>query len=283
MTAPKRFVAEDGTELAYRTAGEGPAVLCLPGLTRNMADFEALAQRLEQRVLVVRMDYRGRGASGRADPKSYTVAQEARDACALADHLGLQRFAVIGTSRGGLIAMLLAATVPGRLSGAVLNDIGPEIAPEGLETIKEYIGTRPGYRTHAEAGEAMARMMADRFPGVSAERWRRWAEGYWTAGPDGLELSYDPRLREAVLAAAEAPPVDAWPLFDSLAGKPLVLVRGARSDILAKATADEMARRRPDMIRVELANRGHVPFLDESEALAAIDRWLDLLVGGTPE
>jgi pimeloyl-ACP methyl ester carboxylesterase len=272
-----RFTAPDGTDLHFTDEGprDGRPLLCLSGLTRNGTDFDYVAPHLAD-LRLIRMDYRGRGLSGWADPATYQVAVEAQDALALLDHLGIARAAILGTSRGGLIAMLLAATAKERLTGVCLNDIGPEIAPEGLAAIQDFVGKPPGFRTYEEAALARSRFMAG-FDGVPMSRWREEAAKHYVEGPDGLSINYDPRLREAFLAAFEAPPPDLWPLFDALAGLPLALIRGANSDLLAAATVEEMRRRRPDMLFADVPDRGHVPFLDEPEALAVIRNWLERL------
>ncbi len=269
------FTSRDGLRLHYRDEGEGVAVLCLPGLTRNAADFDHVLPHLAG-MRVIRPDYRGRGLSQWAAPQSYTVAQEAQDVLDLLDHLGLARAAVIGTSRGGLIAMVMASVARPRLVGVILNDIGPEIAPRGLDVIKGYLGRNPGYRTWDEAARARARLWTS-FSGVPHERWLAEVRGQYDETPEGLVIRYDPRLREAVLDGGAQPAPDLWPLFDALEGVPLALVRGGNSDLLARPTADAMARRRPDMIRVDVPGRGHVPFLDEPEALHALARWRSAL------
>ncbi|MBI1415905.1 MAG: alpha/beta fold hydrolase [Limimaricola sp.] len=269
------FRATDGTRLFYADHGQGPAVLCLPGLTRNGADFDFAAPHLAD-LRLVRLDYRGRGRSDRADPATYTVPQEAADVLALMDHLGLARAAILGTSRGGLIAMALAATARDRLSAVALNDIGPEIAPEGLAYIAGYIGRNPPQKTLAEVAAARARGLPG-FDGVPPERWLAEAQALFEETPDGLVNRYDPALREAMLAGLAQPQPDLWPLFDALAGLPLALIHGMNSNLLSAATVAEMARRRPDMILAEVPGRGHVPFLDEPQALEALNRWKGLL------
>ena len=268
-----RFKTPDGLELFYRDEGAGLPLLCLAGLTRSGRDVDFLAPHLPD-VRLIRLDSRGRGESDRAaDPASYTVPTEARDALALLDHLGLERAAVLGTSRGGLIAMMLAATAHDRLLGVALNDIGPEIDPGGLEVIMGYLGRRPDQKTLADFAAARPAAQPG-FSGVPARRWLEEAERLFVETPDGLELRYDPRLREAVEAAGHAGTPDLWPLFDALDGLPLALIRGANSDLLTPATFAEMRRRRPDMIAAEVPDRGHVPFLDEAQALDALRRWI---------
>ncbi|MBY0396111.1 MAG: alpha/beta hydrolase [Thermoleophilia bacterium] len=267
----RHFSARDGARLAYRDGGKGTPVLALPGLTRNGTDFDFVAPHLTG-IRLIRPDYRGRGASARTGAATYTVPQEAQDALALMDHLGIGRAAIIGTSRGGLIGMFLALTAKTRLTGLLLNDIGPVIERPGIAAIKDYVGRPPVWKTHAEAAEKMPSVMPD-FTGVPPDRWRAFVENLYEQTPTGLSLRYDPALRDSFLAAFAAPPADAWPLFDACAGLPLALIRGANSNLLSPETTAEMRRRRPDIILAEVPGRGHVPFLDEPESLAAIRAW----------
>lgn len=270
-----RFDTSDGVSLAYEDDGAGLPVLCLPGLTRNARDFDDLAAALDRPVRLMRLTARGRGDSGWADPASYTVPVEARDAVELLDHLGIARAVIIGTSRGGLVAMLLARMAGDRLAGVVLNDIGPEVAPDGMARIMGYLGRRPAGRTWDDGAAALEADQRAQFPGVPLARWRVMAERLFVAAADGLDLRYDARLRDTVAAVLALPPVDLWPMFAALDGVPLALVRGANSDLLARETADRMAALHPGMIRAEVPDRGHVPFLDEPESLAAIHALLD--------
>lgn len=232
-----------------------------------MGDFSYVLGHLKGRV--IRLDYRGRGGSGWTGAASYTVLQEARDVLALLDHLGVDRFAVLGTSRGGLIGMLLAHLAPGRLAGLCLNDVGPVIEKAGLARIAGYVGRDPAAKTLAEFALSLARN-SQGFADVPPERWQAEAALHARATPDGLRITYDPALREAFLAGMAAE-VDLWPLFDACRGLPLALIRGANSDLLSLATVAEMQRRRPDMIFADVPGRGHVPFLDEPESLRAIE------------
>lgn len=269
-----RFSAADGTRLAYRDDGRGKVLLALAGLTRDGRDFDYLARHLPD-VRLIRLDSRGRGGSDRADPETYTVAQEARDALALLDHLRIGRAAVIGSSRGGLLGMSMVALAPERVAGLCFNDVGPVLQRDGLMRIGTYMGVKPAVATLAEAADRMAAANPG-FKNVPPLRWEEEAVRHYVQTPDGLALPYDPALRIGFDRAMAAPLPELWPLFDACAGIPLALIRGANSDVLARATADAMQARRPDLIRAELPGRGHVPFLDEPEALAAIRRWLAL-------
>ncbi|WP_342076424.1 alpha/beta hydrolase [Yoonia sp. SS1-5] len=269
-----QFQSADGLSLYYTDQGEGLPVIALAGLTRNGADFDHVAPHLPVRL--IRPDYRGRGQSDWADPDTYTIPTEATDVLTLMDHLGLQKAAILGTSRGGLIAMVLAATAKDRLLGVALNDIGPVIAETGLAVIKNYIGKNPPQKTYIEAAEARAKQWIQ-FQDVPMERWLAEVKAHYRETPDGLVIRYDPKLRDAVLAAGAQPAPDLWPLYTALEGLPLALIRGENSDLLRKDTADEMARRNPALIRAEVPGRGHVPFLDEPAALAALTTWLEMM------
>ncbi|WP_415402099.1 alpha/beta fold hydrolase [Tateyamaria sp. SN3-11] len=269
-----KFTTSDGLQLFYTDDGAGLPLLCLPGLTRTTQDFQYVAPHLPPCRLIC-MDYRGRGQSEWDKTwANYTLPIEVRDVMELMDHLSLSSVAILGTSRGGLNAMGLAAAAPERLLGAALNDVGPELNPAGLGAIMVYLGRRPAARTHAEAAAALAYVMRG-FDNVPAERWLQEARTHFVETEDGLDITYDPCLRDAVEAGGEVP--DLWPYFDALAGKPLCLIRGANSDLLSADTAAKMQTRRPDMIYVDVADRAHVPFLDEPEAVAALTAWMEKL------
>lgn len=266
------FTTSDGARIAYDDQGSGLPLLCLAGLTRTMGDFDYALPHLSG-ARVIRMDYRGRGASDWTGAATYTVPQEAKDALDLLDHLGVPRAAVLGTSRGGLIGLVLAVMAKDRLLGLCLNDVGPEIDRAGLERIFDYVGRNPAAKTHEELAARLPKYMPG-FANVSQDRWLAEARLHYTQTEDGLRITYDPALREAFLAAFAGPPVDLWPLFDALAGLPVALLRGENSDLLSKACAEEMQRRRPDMIFAEVPDRAHIPFLDEPESLSVLRQFI---------
>ncbi|KGB81635.1 MAG: alpha/beta hydrolase [Confluentimicrobium sp.] len=266
------FTADDGARIAYRDTGSGQPLICLSGLTRNSADFDYLAPHLDG-VRMICMDYRGRGASDWSGAASYTVLREAQDVIGLYTHLGLASAPILGTSRGGLVALMLAAMAADRVAGVCFNDIGPEVESVGLGRISDYIGRNPRAKTHAEAAAALAHSMTG-FANVPENRWLQEARRHYTETPEGLKINYDPALRDAFLAAYEVEQPDIWPLYDLLAAKPVALIRGANSDLLSPRVVAQMARRHPGMIHAEVPDRAHVPFLDEPEALAAIRAFL---------
>lgn len=267
------FTTSDGTRIAYTDQGSGTPLLCLAGLTRTIGDFDYMVPHLPP-CRVIRMDYRGRGASQWTGAASYTVPQEAKDALELLDHLGIKQAALLGTSRGGLIAMVLAATARDRLLGICFNDIGPEIHKPGLERIMDYVGRNPRVKTHAALAEALPSNMPG-FANVPHSRWLAEARLHYTETLQGLRITYDPALRESFLNTFKCPEVDLWPLFDACAGLPLALIRGGNSDLLTQACADEMRRRRPDMGFTNVPDRAHIPFLDEPEAVAFLHGYLE--------
>ena len=276
MTEVQYFTADDGAHVAYRDEGEGTPVLALAGLTRTGRDFDYLAPFLADKRLI-RMDYRGRGASAFTGATTYTVPREGADALQLLDHLGIETAAVIGTSRGGLIAMYLAAVAKGRLSGVCLNDVGPVLERSGLVKIFDYIGRNPAAKDYDELVAKLPFAM-EGFANVPESRWREEAERHYIETAKGLRINYDPGLRESFLAAFQGDEVPtAWPLFDACAGLPLCLIRGANSDLLGHDSVAEMRAHRPDMIFAEVPDRAHIPFLDEPEAVAAIREWLALI------
>jgi pimeloyl-ACP methyl ester carboxylesterase len=286
----QRCTSADGLELYCRIyeaqASGGLAghprwaltVLCLPGLTRNSRDFEALAPHLAARYRVICPDLRGRGLSAR-DPhwQNYHPGTYLADLQRLMQALDVERAAIIGTSLGGLLGMMLGATVPQRVAGIVLNDIGPEFDPKGIERIKSYTGTLPPVQTWDDAVRQLRTIYGNAWPGLSDETWSALARRSYRADDSGMPvLDCDPRLGDA-LRAAPAVSGGLWPMFARLQSIPMLVIHGALSDLLSVGTLERMQREKPDLERVTVGNRGHVPLLDEPEALSAIERFLERL------
>ena len=238
VTAESVFIAaSDGLRLHVRTyrppAAEGLPVVCLPGLARTQADFEALARYLASDSshprCVFALDYRGRGQSGYdSDWRNYNLAVELADVVTVLSALGVQRAVFLGTSRGGLLTMLLAATQPAFIGGAILNDIGPVIEPEGLQRIKGYIGRMPRPGDFVEGAGVLQRLFGAQFPTLSDDDWLAWSKRSWTQAPDGMIACYDTSLGNTLSDFDPGQPLpDLWAQFDALAGKPVMVIRGA--------------------------------------------------------
>ncbi len=284
MTDPSSFRAQrwraaDGLELYSRVYDAAPAaagsVLCLPGLTRNSRDFEALAPHLATRYRVLCPDLRGRGLSAR-DPqwRNYHPGLYVADIERLMDVLALARVAIIGTSLGGLLAMLLAAALPQQVAGIVVNDIGPEADPRGLERVRGYAGKLPPVRSWDEAIAQHRQVNGEAWPGLTDEQWAVLTRRSYREDESGQPVfDYDPNIGESMRAAAGGP-ADLWPVFAQLAAMPMLVIRGELSDILSPGVLGRMRREKPDLQSLTVPRRGHAPLLDEPEALAAIDRFL---------
>ena len=273
----------DGVKLHARDyagpAGDGagrPPIVCLPGLTRNARDFAALAERLAGAWRVIAVDLRGRGESGAAkDPASYVPQTYVADIEAMLAELCIGRFVAIGTSLGGLLTMMLAAGDPGRIAGAVLNDVGPEIEAAGLQRIRGYVGRASSFPTWMHAARAIADANRDVYPGFGIEDWVAMAKRLYRLKANGkIALDYDLKIAEPFRTADGAAPPDLWPAFAALAGRPMLIVRGELSDVLSPATASRMAMALPGAELVTVPATGHAPTLTEPAAAAAIDRLL---------
>jgi pimeloyl-ACP methyl ester carboxylesterase len=274
------YRSDDGLRLFYREFGESDAkrhVLCLPGLTRNSRDFEPLAWRLASGCRVLCPDLRGRGYSD-YDPewRNYHPATYVADAWRLLDMLGIERCAVIGTSLGGLMSMLMAGESPQRLAGVVLNDVGCEVAEEGLARIAGYVGKLPPVSSWDEAAAQAREVNGVAAPDLDDADWLVFARRIYREDEQGIpRLDMDANIGRA-LAEVGGTLADPWELFDDMR-MPVLEIRGALSDILTRDILDEMKARKPELEVIEVANRGHAPLLDEPEALAAIDAFLDSL------
>ena len=276
------FDSADGLRLYYRDyPAESPGrlpVLCLPGLTRNSRDFDHVARRLQRDRRVLCADLRGRGRS-QHDPhwQNYHPGTYLGDIARLLDDAGVERCVFFGTSLGGILTMLTAATAPQRVAAAILNDIGPEVDPVGLARIASYVGRFPPAGTWAEAVTLVRATYEFALPGLTDEQWLDYARRSYTDVDGTPRLDMDPMIGEAVRSAPAAAAPDLWPVFRTLGPVPTLVLRGAASDILSRATLDRMQAEKPDLLRVEVPNRGHVPLLDEPEAVAAVDAFLDRL------
>lgn len=276
--------SNDGLRLHYRDysgdegsgGGARPPILCIPGLTRNARDFEGVAERLAGTWRLICVELRGRGESAYAkDAMTYVPLTYLQDLEALLRELELRRFVVFGTSLGGLLAMLLAAAGADRIAGALLNDIGPDIEDAGLARIRAYVGRSHSWPTWLHAARALREMQGDAYPGWTLEQWLVFAKRLCRLDDNGrIAFDYDMRLAEPFRAPGGPAGVDLWPAFRNLAARPLAVLRGAHSDILAPATLARMEEEAPGLDAVTVPGVGHAPTLDEPRSAAAIDALL---------
>lgn len=278
------WTSDDGLRLHYCDyAGSStrPPILCLPGLTRNARDFEGVAERLGGEWRLICPDLRGRGESGYAkDPLNYVPLTYLQDIEALIRELALDRIVLFGTSLGGLLTMLIAASDSKRVAGALLNDIGPDIEARGLDRIRSYVGRSQSFPTWLHAARHFADAQRDVYPGWKLEDWLVYVKRLCKLGPSGrIQLDYDMRIAEPFKVPGGVTGFDAWAAFRTLAGIPLLVVRGADSDILTERAVAAMAAEMPRMESVTIPDVGHAPTLDEPEAIEAIERLLSRVAG----
>ncbi len=272
------YESDDGLRLYARDypgpTVDAPVILCMPGLTRNSKDFADLANELQQSRRVICPDQRGRGRSARdTDPTRYHPERYARDMGTLLDVLHIPRLVVIGTSLGGLMALLLMATEPQRIQAAVLNDIGPEIDPRGVTRIATYVGKTAPANTWDEAARQTMLINGEALADFNDDNWHAMARDLYVQEGNTPMLDYDPAIAEGVNAGTAAP--NLWPFFDSVGKRPMLVIRGQSSDILSMETLAEMSRRLPQLISLNIAGRGHAPTLNEPSARLAISKFLD--------
>jgi pimeloyl-ACP methyl ester carboxylesterase len=277
----------DGLRLHYRDYAGGsdgrPPLLCLPGLTRNARDFEPLASRLAGEWRLICPDMRGRAESAQAkDPMTYVPLTYVQDVSRLLGDLAITRFVAIGTSLGGLITMLIAATHREWLAGALLNDVGPKLEDAGLNRIRAYVGVGQSHPSWVHAARALEEANRDIYPGYDLEQWLAMAKRlYRLSGTGRVVLDYDMRVAEPLRLAGGEAGVDMWPVMAAFRRVPTLILRGERSDLLSAATAERMAAEiGPDAELVTVPNVGHAPVLDEPEAAAAVDRLLARVLHG---
>jgi pimeloyl-ACP methyl ester carboxylesterase len=274
------ITAPDGLKLHVRAYGSSTSsalpVVCLPGLTRTGADFHRLASALaddaERPRYVLSLDYRGRGLSGYdSNPDNYSLPVELADLLSVLDALDIGKAVVIGTSRGGLLTMLLGSARPAALAGVVINDIGPVIEPRGLARIKSYVGQLPQPRSFKEAAESLRQLFSPQFPALSAEDWMEFAQRMYRVRDGRIIPDYDPNLAHALRDTDIERPLPAlWEQFDSLSDVPMLIIRGANSDLLSAATVEAMRARRRQCETLVVPDQGHAPLLTDNETISRI-------------
>jgi pimeloyl-ACP methyl ester carboxylesterase len=277
-----RFCAAlDGLRLHIRDYGSildpGIPVVCLAGLTRNSADFGPLASALASglngaRRRVLALDYRGRGLSEYdRDWKNYSLEIENSDVLSVLAALEINAAIFIGTSRGGLHTMLLSAARPTVIRGAVLNDIGPVLEPRGMARIRGYVGKLPVPRSIPDAIDLLKEMMSERFNGLSEADWETYAKITFADAVGRIGARYDQKLMKTLDGLdLEQPLPTLWPQFDGLGGVPLLILRGANSDLFSAGTLKEMAARHPGAKVQTVEGQGHAPLLLDQETITTI-------------
>jgi pimeloyl-ACP methyl ester carboxylesterase len=273
--------AQDGLRLHVREYGErtapGLPVVCLPGLARTVADFSGLApipaDRSVRKRRVIAIDARGRGQSDYdPNPDNYNVAVELADVATVLTALNVGPAVFIGSSRGGILTMLMGVAHPAALAAAVLHDIGPVIEAKGVARIKSYVGKLPQPQSFADGAEILQRLFAEQFPKVTAPQWLAAAHRTWRMKDGALAPTYDVRLSRTLADVdIEQPLPPLWNEFDTLRGVPLLVIRGANSDLLSKQTVEAMAARHPRMRTIEVPDQGHVPALEGELAAQVAD------------
>ena len=284
MTTSAFISAPDGLKLHARCHGRrdapGLPVVCLPGLARTAADFDALAAVLVNDAAkprrVIALDYRGRGQSGYDhDPARYNFQVELADVLAVVTALDAAPAIFVGTSRGGILIMLLAALRPSAIAGVVLNDIGPVIEPKGLMRIKGYVGKLPQPRSFEEGAEILRRLFDAQFPKLGPDDWLASAHRTFKQENGALVPTYDVKLAKTLDGVNfEKPFPPLWAQFDALANVPLMVIRGENSDILSPATVEAMRARRAAMDMIEVPDQGHAPLLAEADTMARIGAFI---------
>lgn len=272
----------DGLRLHYRDyAGpaDQPPILCLPGLTRNARDFEEVAERLAGEWRVICLEFRGRGESEKdPDPSRYMPKTYVGDVMKLLDQLGIADAVFFGTSLGGLVTMLIAGSDDEeRIAGALLNDIGPEVAPAGIERIRGYVGGGQQWSSWDDAAEAIGSVQREIFPSYGHQDWLGFARRLCREERPGLIVyDYDSAIARPFADSNPGTQPNLWPLLDGLRGKPVTVLRGETSDLFTVEIAQRMMAELGDGAElVTVPGIGHAPTLDEPDAVAAIDRLLE--------
>ena len=275
------FTVRDGLRLHYRDypgAADKPPLLCLPGLTRNARDFADFGERYSPRFRVLALDFRGRAASD-YDPvhARYNPLTYAGDVIELLDQLGIREAIFVGTSLGGLVTMVRAATAPQRIAAAIINDVGPDVDPAGIDRILTYVGKDLRFRDWDEAADRIAANYGGNLERFTHADWVAMAKRNCREDNGEIRFDYDMAIAEPFKTAGPVPEVDLWPLFAALGQKPLLVVRGERSDLLTAETASKMQSVAPGMKLAVVPGVGHAPELSETEAVTAIEDFLQSL------
>ncbi|MAZ89646.1 MAG: alpha/beta hydrolase [Cellvibrionaceae bacterium] len=273
------YQVSDGLQLYardYNQADSDQVLLCMHGLSRNSADFEPLCSLLSDHYRMIVVDQRGRGLSQwDENPERYQLPTYVADMWSLLDQLGLDKVTLIGTSMGGLMGMVMAAEKPDRIQGLVINDVGPEVAPQGLARIMSYVGKAKPIRNWGDAIEQTQAINQVCFPSFTQQQWQAMAERLYREDSEGVPVpSYDPKISQPIASdEAAAVPPDLWPLFEQLR-VPMLAIRGQLSDLLSAECFARMQEVQPATALAVVEGVGHAPVLDEPQAIAAIRGFL---------
>jgi len=275
------YVIRDGLRLHYRDypgASTRPPLLCLHGLTRNARDWAEFAERYSPRFRVISLEFRGRADSDYDPlPARYNPLTYAGDVIELLDQLAIPQAIFVGTSLGGLVTMTIAAMAPQRIAAAILNDVGPDLDASGIGRILSYVGNDRRFKSWDEAADAIAANYGASFDRYTHDDWVKMAKRNCRDENGEIRFDYDMAIAEPFKTAGPTPNVDLWPFFAVLGQEPLLVIRGAKSDLLTAATAEKMKAVVPDVKLAVVPGVGHAPELNEPEAVAAIDQFLDSL------
>ena len=275
------YVVRDGLRLHYRDypgASTKPPLLCLHGLTRNSRDWAEFAERYSPRFRVLALEFRGRADSAYDPlPARYNPLTYAGDVIELLDQLGIPQAIFVGTSLGGLVTMTVAAMAPHRIAATILNDVGPDLDASGIGRILSYVGKDRRFKSWDDAADSIAANYGASFDRYTHDDWVKMAKRNCREENGEIRFDYDMAIAEPFKTAGPTPNVDLWPFFAVLGQKPLLVIRGAKSDLLTAATAEKMREVVPDVKLAVVPGVGHAPELNEPEAVAAIDEFLDSL------
>lgn len=282
-----RYVSHDGLNLFAKSYGPEDAeltVLCMHGLTRNHKDFEPMIAALKSEYRFIAVDVRGRCESEYdRNPFNYIPPIYAQDMVMLLDELGIEKVALIGTSMGGLISMLLMRLIPERILGVVMNDIGPKVEKPGIRRIMDYVGKSPPFPSWDAAIERVKENCAMEYPNYTAADWLAFSQRICREKKNGeVVFDYDPKIRKAfrLNRSTFLATTLAWRYFKSMSAAPLLLVRGELSQLLSPETADKMVAKHGNAELLTVEDIGHAPVLDEPAVIAALNSFLSKIPRG---
>lgn len=270
------YTSSDGLKLYARdyNASAQQTIICIPGLTRNSKDYVDFCDYFSGQYRVIAVDLRGRGRSQYDDNViNYNPLTYAQDILQLIHCFDLSDVILVGTSLGGLVSMILANLAPNVVKGIVLNDIGPEINPVGVDRIKSYVGKASVFHSWADAVASVRSVHDSELPGMTDAQWLSFTKGLMNEDEFGaITFAYDIKIAQWVNDTDDSPKqADLWPQFDNMLDVPLLVIRGAHSDILHKQCVDKMLSKHHNMQYCEIEHRGHTPMLNEPQSIAILD------------